>query len=443
MTISSKTTPTFTIHFSRRMMIGLAALLCAPWAVVGLVALRHAGSDQGIRFLPGASAAAPGGLVAGHLPEPSDPSSTPTVEQSKPGPWGTMQIVPMVLELPDEYAFLPKTLETPDRWIFTGQTRDTAIAFMQSCGFTSRQMDQVRAAKWTENAIESTVEPPDELILSLDAGTRSKLYGKLALDKANGSVIDPYWFRSDWIDFRMRGSELSDSSLGLIQKLLYAGPNNVMLLNDIKPALRTLSDPAEQKRFVKVVTRKRSLMARIIVDPRTDVRALAEYWGADGRQKDLVPILESLKINVESGIENPSMINIVTLLPRFARERLYSHSYATQNLSNSHLEDCFWTAFNFFSRYPDNQTNDMNYLARVLERDYYKISEPTRLGDLILLTDASGEAIHAANYIADDIVFTKNGMNFTQPWILSHLQDMIDTYRLRAETLQVVYFRRR
>ena len=36
--------------------------------------------------------------------------------------------------------------------------------------------------------------------------------------------------------------------------------------------------------------------------------------------------------------------------------------------------------------------------------------------------------VHAANYVADDVVFTKNGGFATQPWMLMHLDDMIDAY---------------
>ena len=54
--------------------------------------------------------------------------------------------------------------------------------------------------------------------------------------------------------------------------------------------------------------------------------------------------------------------------------------------------------------------------------------------------------MHAAVYIADDIVFTKNGFHCTQPWILMHLKDMVETYAARLPTgkqLNVLYYRRK
>lgn len=371
-------------------------------------------------------------------------SVTPGITEGKPGPWGQMQYVPIVLEIPDEYLFVNQAAQKTDTWTFTGKSRDAAMAFLRSCGFDETQLSSIARCEWSDFAGSSSVQPSDEVILSLSSEVRAALYNALALEKANATSIDPYWYRPGKVDFRLRGSDLAPESLSLFKNLLYPSRDGTALLfTDVGPALRAIADPAEQKKFAKAISRKRSLMARLSIHADSDIEAIAAYWGVDGRQKDLVPFLNSLKYNVEAGVEEPSRMNIVTLLPSFARERLYNHAYATQTSVTSHQEDCFWTAFNFFSSYPDNQVNDMKYLQRVLERDYYKISEPTKLGDLILITDDTGDAVHAANYIADDIVFTKNGVNFTQPWILLPMQDMLETYRIKTKKTQVVYFRRK
>ena len=55
------------------------------------------------------------------------------------------------------------------------------------------------------------------------------------------------------------------------------------------------------------------------------------------------------------------------------------------------------------------------------------------------------KVIHAAIFITTDIVFTKNGYDFTQPWILMRKSDMLEVYKARypASTLQPIYFRKR
>lgn len=62
-------------------------------------------------------------------------------------------------------------------------------------------------------------------------------------------------------------------------------------------------------------------------------------------------------------------------------------------------------------------------------------------GDLFLLLNAQGGVIHSAVYIADDVVFTKNGINYAQPWILMHEKMMIGTFSA-LEPVKVAYFRR-
>jgi cell wall-associated NlpC family hydrolase len=84
--------------------------------------------------------------------------------------------------------------------------------------------------------------------------------------------------------------------------------------------------------------------------------------------------------------------------------------------------------------------------VETLNRDYNNILTPTQLGDTIFLATRDGVPVHAAVYIADDIVFTKNGGSLTQPWILMHMQDMLDTYAVkypRSGPLKIFYYRKK
>ena len=52
-----------------------------------------------------------------------------------------------------------------------------------------------------------------------------------------------------------------------------------------------------------------------------------------------------------------------------------------------------------------------------------------QFGDLILIKDAeTGDWIHACNYIADDLIFTKNGKSMGRAWIISKLSDVVNSY---------------
>ena len=63
----------------------------------------------------------------------------------------------------------------------------------------------------------------------------------------------------------------------------------------------------------------------------------------------------------------------------------------------------------------------------------------------MILTTPDGAPIHAAVYLADDIYFTKNGVNLIQPWILTHFDDLLEEYNVRhpISGLRVYYFRRK
>ena len=138
-------------------------------------------------------------------------------------------------------------------------------------------------------------------------------------------------------------------------------------------------------------------------------------------------------------------INVVYLLPDFARDHLYRHPFTSAD-DKSVKQDCFWSAFNFFNDTPDNRFNDMGYVREVLDRDYYEVQEPSQLGDLVFVTAGGKTVIHVAAYVADDLVFTKNGEDFRQPWILMHMADMMDTYAVKypdSGALRSQYFRKK
>jgi hypothetical protein len=77
---------------------------------------------------------------------------------------------------------------------------------------------------------------------------------------------------------------------------------------------------------------------------------------------------------------------------------------------------------------PDTNFLDAAYCQKTLDEEYVSVAEEPVYGDLIVLLNASGQAIHTSVYIADDFVFTKNGVNHTQPWILMRMADMMAIY---------------
>lgn len=391
------------VHVSRWL---LALLLLAPWGVVAALL-----TAVGLGF---------------HIERgPSVPAAGSQAVPGNPGAWGQLECRTIRIDLPDEFVFVPPPNQPPVRWFFHGSSREQAVEFMKSAGITPVQQALLEKAKWTPDPQGVAVEPGDEFILSLPADTRAKIYSELIEFDENSRQIDPVWFEKGQVDERLKESGLAPSSIALLKSLLYPQGDSLLLFADFEPALRRLPNDAQRRLFMNAVSRKRAVLAGLHVTAESNMESIIDYWGADGRKKDVGPLLRALRH------EGDSKINIVCLLPTFARERLYTYPLTASADVPGHKEDCFWSAMNFFNETPDNRVNDMSYLKQVLTTDYAAINQPTQMGDLIFLATPKDAVIHAAVYIADDLVFTKNGESYTQPWILMHMEDMLDTYAVK------------
>ena len=138
-------------------------------------------------------------------------------------------------------------------------------------------------------------------------------------------------------------------------------------------------------------------------------------------------------------------MSVMYLLPRFMRDRLYNYPFPSSD-PQAPKQDCFWSAFNALNTQIDDRFSNLDYTRQILISEYYAIAQPSQLGDLVFLSNSDNEAMHAAVYVADDIVFTKNGFHCTQPWILMHMKDMVETYAAHlppGKKMNVLYFRQK
>ena len=75
-------------------------------------------------------------------------------------------------------------------------------------------------------------------------------------------------------------------------------------------------------------------------------------------------------------------------------------------------------------------------------RDFESAKFPSlQFGDIILFGKSEHEILHAAVFIADDIVFTKNGSLESRPWMLMHLDQMKEYYPIPKEQPWMSYYR--
>ncbi|MCB1077284.1 MAG: adenylosuccinate synthetase [Verrucomicrobiae bacterium] len=174
--------------------------------------------------------------------------------------------------------------------------------------------------------------------------------------------------------------------------------------------------------FAKVLLRNRTLMARLRPSPKLDRDAMRNYWSVKGKNDGALPLLESI-----TGPGSVEPVDITYLLPPLPRRFLYT--YGTREMAvGRDLPDCFWSSLNFFQQEISNRFLDP-VVGEILEKEWLPVEPPYQLGDLILIMRvADKEAVHACSYIADDIVFTKNGKSIVRPWVLQRIDDIKHTY---------------
>ena len=343
--------------------------------------------------------------------------------KSDPGPWGDLEYVPIVLETPDEFLSVTRQANYQSLWTFQHFSPAQLHSLFRGAGLAPEEEAWLQDEHhWQASTNGVVVSPPPELVQSLNRSAREKIYNTLAQCGGNALHEMPMTHRLAGFDDWFKHSGLSPNTIAMTKSLLYQR-GNAWCLSDWPVLLRQIESPAEQHRLLKTVSRQSTLLGRIRVHRDTDVEKLVSYWGRGGRSKDIRALLESL-----TRVEDGATLDIVHLLPRFARARLYTYPFPA-NSPSTRTPNCFWTSMNFFSNQnPTDRFHDPETMLKVLEKDYFPVEESYLLGDVLLLSKPDGSLVHAAVFIADDVVLTKNGAHHTQPWMLAQMDDLAASY---------------
>jgi hypothetical protein len=160
---------------------------------------------------------------------------------------------------------------------------------------------------------------------------------------------------------------------------------------------------------------------------------LATYWGEWNRVARV-----KRKLKEALGKQNEAYVALPNILPPMIRSLLDTFPEIPKN-SAQPQRDCYWTAFNFFNRTPDDRFNDSHFMEKALVDFHDKVEGAPRYGDILFLVDATGHPFHAAVYLADDFVYTKNGGHFTQPWVIMKLKDLKACYPQAMPSREAYY----
>lgn len=357
------------------------------------------------------------------------------------GPWGQIKSTAIFTEVPEEWIDAGQV--PPNRWFFGRVPKVQVKSLFRRAGLDAELLQALNREEIWETTSEGLwVKPSNDTVLTMPPRARAMIYEVLSGYAENPRQRDVHVAGADRLTEWTRDSGLPRQCVDLFRQLAYSRDDTVIFA-DLEPVLALLPGSELDRKFAGMVSRHDTLMAEVVVLPDSDTARLTAYWGVGGRREVVGALVKSVRRFPGGGA-----IDVTRLLPPLPRRLVYTYPQISGiELSSANSKfNCCWTALNFFNASPDDRLADIETALRAIGTDYDPVGEPTRLGDLIVIKDEQGKLVHVAAYVADDIAFTKNGIDYTQPWILQRLPDMIGSYRVRYPAkppLNVSFCRRR
>ncbi len=357
-----------------------------------------------------------------------------TVHQCKPGPWGDLEYHYLYLEAPMSTVEL---INVPSRnavWKFPGKSAEQVHEFLINAGAPSEEIQSCFefSVAYQKGGIFKFF-PSAELINDLEPGPRETIYAELRRWPENKNYHSPVVIASGDVHDWFRNSGLKEATIEHIQKLSYP-LGKARGFSDVSTVVRNLYDDFEERSLLKALTRTRSLILSLRIKPGTDTALLKQYWSAGYKSKDVITIFDAV-----ARIEGLETVDVTRLLPPTPRKYLYTFPSRSLGVDGTY-PDSFWASLNFFNYFPDEQFDDIEKVMRYAKGNYDISTAPLTFGDLIIMKDAkSGRAIHSCVFIADDIVYSKNGRSILQPFMLVKLEDLYNWIAIDDKPLLEVW----
>jgi hypothetical protein len=392
----------FQVTLSRRWLVGVAILLLVPWVAVMVIAFS---------CLPQKGS----GTHAIAVPPPGS-------YKCEPGPWGDLECIPITIAPPPEFieAFDPEYLNSA--WNFPNVNPDQLRTLLAGVEMPEAQRAAMLAAARPMPAINGyVIQPQGEWVRGLKPQARAILYNGLGHFKENRAQAEAFRFCADSPDQWLSEVELSPATRDLVKSLMYRN-GRYWFFADLAYVLPRLTNEAEKKNLLKVLSSEKDLFVKLCVQDEKSVNPLVDYWGRGGRATDVQPLLEAI-----GQVQGTTKISISLLLPGFARRLV--HTYPTPSMDpQPPRHDCHWTAFNFFNEQPDERFTHSEFILKTLRSDYYPVYSDFALGDIVMFVDRQENVLHTAVYVADGILFTKSGNRSSTPWMFARLDDLKEFY---------------
>ena len=367
-------------------------------------------------------------------------TSTVLGQRLRPGPWGEVYFTPFTIAAPEELLPLRKLEEGGTRWVFPQAHYSDVSRLLESTGMpTDLQAELMEPGVLMQNSAGMEMLPSAKTLLALPAAPRKKLYQALMQHPENRGQI--MFVHKDTLGERFGHADSGEHTLMLFKQLC-CEHGDYLVFSGFSVMLEQLPTYEEKRDFMRGLTRQRTLTMRLRLKPGADINAMVNYWGRGSKATDVRTIFESI-----ASTPNGGTLGVATVLPPLPSSQMFVYPVPDNPLNGpAPVRDCHWTSFNFFEDVPDQQLSNPAYFMQKLRDDYTPAAGDPRYGDIALFSKPSGGVVHSAVYLADDILYTKNGATFTYPWMLEKLTDLLKQYSFQVEPgekLVVSYFRSR
>lgn len=349
-------------------------------------------------------------------------SSFKLTSNSGSQPWG--KLTALRFPLCDEEVTAPiyERFSGAPRWFFAGVTERQLLRYFMSLSLNFRDRQMLLDRKtWRVTPAGIHVQPAESVVYALDAVSRERIYAVLGRDSANQLQHKPVVLARANLNAQLAAIGLTGTQIVRLKQLTYLNAGR-LCLSDLDLARKVLGARAFEN-LVEFLFASPAYRLRLLVSAASDIDALAKYWGRGGREELIKPMLKSF-----ARIPGGTDVAVSALLPDFARVRLFHYPDEKHDGPTVERQDCIYSALNFFNATPDARCLDDEHVREVLAKEYAPVTNGPEFGDLVLVRRSGGEVLHMCVYIADEFVFTKNGMGIEEPWTLMRADDVLDIY---------------
>ena len=241
------------------------------------------------------------------------------VVRGEAGDWGRLEYFQVVLEAPDALISKFPLPNSRPRWALPEASLPMLGDFFAKAGldaaFITALLDPTSVSK-SDGMVY--LFPPLDKLEAMPSSVRATVYAELRNYQLNEFQYEPVVIASDDVDDWFHESDLRPELIAKIKQMSYLR-GQTLVFSDLPLLLNFVTGEDEGRTLLKACTRTRSLVAKLLLDKKSDLTAIIDYWttGLNTRRKDLQPMLDSV-VDTD-GVDG---LDLNHMLPPLARKLL-------------------------------------------------------------------------------------------------------------------------